>query len=164
MLFDVHGSVGTPCGKDLHVKRGILPDLLMPVKIVDGIVGGAKEGDAALFDKSPCTHTGLGELFVAEFPYLLGIVFTQMSVKIEIPLKFEMAPVIEGITDRLSQTRCPFDELVVIGCLAGYVFFLDAAASHEAPFVVVASKPYLGDVVELSVLRDLFGRDMAVII
>ena len=76
-----------------------------------------------------------------------------------------MAPVIEGITDALADDLGPFDEFfVVAGFLAGDVFFRHARAAHQAPLVVIAAQPYLGDGFVAQVLIDLPRTDVTVVV
>ena len=41
---------------------------------------------------------------------------------------------------------------------------VDAVGAHQAPLVVVAAQPNLGDVLETLVLPDLLGRNVAVVV
>ena len=75
-----------------------------------------------------------------------------------------MAPVIQRIADQLWKRFSPCLEFLSVGSVAGDVLFIDAVGTHLTPLVMVASKPYLGDVLELAVLADLLGIDMAVIV
>ena len=53
--------------------------------------------------------------------------------------------------------------LEVIG-VAGDKALLHAGRPHDPPLVVVAAEPDLGDVLELPVLRDVLGRQVAVVV
>ena len=75
-----------------------------------------------------------------------------------------MAPVIQGIADSLAQALCPLAELLVIGSIPGDILFFYTAGAHETPFVMIAAQPYLGDIIKLTILSDLSGIDMAVIV
>ncbi len=70
----------------------------------------------------------------------------------------------KGIADCLSDNLCPFKEFLLVGSIAGDKAFVNAAGTHKAPFVMVAAKPYLGDVFELAVFCNLSGIDVAVVI
>ena len=75
-----------------------------------------------------------------------------------------MAPVEQGVADSLAQALSPFAELLVIGSVTGDVLFVHTARTHETPLVVIAAQPYLSDVVELTILSNLLGIDMAMVV
>ena len=75
-----------------------------------------------------------------------------------------MAPMIQGVPDGQGQCLGPLLELLPIGCVAGDIFLVHAEGAHEPPLVVVAPQPDLGDVLELPVLVDLPGDQMAVVV
>jgi hypothetical protein len=47
---------------------------------------------------------------------------------------------------------------------AGDIFFGDAVGAHDAPLVVVATQPNLGDVLKTDIFIDLLGIQMTVVI
>ena len=104
------------------------------------------------------------KLRIAEIPYLLSGLGTEMTGIAEVALQLQVAPVIERVADGLLQGLCPLLELLTIRCIAGDVVLIYAVGAHLTPLVVVAAQPYLGNVVELSVLGNLLGIDVAVVI
>ena len=75
-----------------------------------------------------------------------------------------MAPVEQRIADRFSETFGPLKELLFSRGISCDIAFFYAAGTHEAPFIMIASEPYLRDVFKLSVFCDLFRINMAMII
>ena len=70
----------------------------------------------------------------------------------------------ERVADGFSKAFSPFEELLLVGSIAGDVFLIHATGTHETPFVMVSTKPYLGDILKLTVLIDFLRIDVAVII
>ena len=66
--------------------------------------------------------------------------------------------------ESMEESLSPFLEFLTVGGIAGDVVFIHAVRAHCAPFVMVTSQPYLGDVVKFPVLCDLLGIDVAVVI
>ena len=163
-LLDVHGLVGPPGGKDFDAEAVVFRNLFVPFQRVRRVVRGADQGHVALFDQIADAHGGLGQLFVAQVPNFIRRLLIQYAVVAEISLQLQMAPVEQRIADGLAQAFCPFAELLVVGGIAGDIFLLHAEGTHQAPLVMVAAQPYLGDVVEMPVLRDFPGVDMAMVI
>ena len=129
----------------------------MPFKRVHGVVGGADDLNAGACDKPTDAHVRLCKLLVAKLPNLLGGAAVEHSVIAEITLKLKVAPVQKRIAHSLSENLRPFLELFTVRSVSGDVFLVNSGRAHQTPLVVVASQPYLRDVVETSVLRDLTG-------
>ena len=55
-------------------------------------------------------------------------------------------------------------ELLPVGSVASDVLFLHTVGAHNAPLVVVAAQPDLGDVVKAAVFVNFLGIDMAVVV
>ena len=55
-------------------------------------------------------------------------------------------------------------ELFIVRCAAGDVIFFNTVGAHNAPLVVVAAQPQLGDVGETPILPNILGIDVAVIV
>ena len=75
-----------------------------------------------------------------------------------------MAPVIKRIADGLSENLGPFKEFFLIGGIACDKAFLHSAGTHKTPLVVIAAKPYLGDIVEFAVFGNFSRVNMTVVI
>ena len=73
-----------------------------------------------------------------------------------------MAPVIEGISDGKAQGLRPFLELLPIVGVPGDEALVHAGRAHQAPFVVIAAQPDLGDVLKAPILPDLLRVQVAV--
>ncbi|MBA7589109.1 hypothetical protein ES708_31184 [subsurface metagenome] len=71
---------------------------------------------------------------------------------------------IKWISQAAGHGLCPLLELLIITRIAGAVAFGHTIGSHCPPFVVVAVKPNLGQILELMVVGDLLSRQVAVII
>lgn len=163
-LFDVHGLIGSPCGTYNYIEAVVLCDLFVPLQRINGVIGGADESHIALLDDVAHAHGRLLEFCIAEIPDFVGGLGVQYTVIAEISLQLQVAPVEERIADSFAEALSPFTEFVVIGGIAGYVLLVNTAGAHEAPLVVIAAQPYLSDVVELTVLCDLLGVDVAVVV
>ena len=75
-----------------------------------------------------------------------------------------MAPVIQGIADELGHGLGPGLELLAVAAVAGHILLIHAVGAHLTPLIVIAAQPNLCDIVELAVLINLLGIDMAVVI
>ena len=75
-----------------------------------------------------------------------------------------MAPVVQGVADQLWKGLGPSLEFLPVRSVAGDIFFINAVGTHLTPFVVVASQPYLSDILKFAVLTDFLGINMAVIV
>ena len=71
-LLDINNLVGTPCGDHGDVKALVRLDLLMILKRIDRIIRSAYELNIRHLHHAACRETGLGELSVAEIPYLFS--------------------------------------------------------------------------------------------
>ena len=163
-LFNVHRLVGSPGGQYLYIKALVFRDLFVPFQRIDGIIGGADQCHIALADQIAHAHGGLLQFGIAQIPDLVGGSLAQHAGVSEVSLQLQMAPVKQRVADGLAQTLGPFAELFVVGGIAGDIFLLHAAGTHKAPFVVVAAQPHLRDIVELSILGNLSGIDVAVVV
>ncbi len=66
-----------------------------------------------------------------------------------------MTPVKQRIADGFLQCLRPFLEFFSVWCVSGDITLLHTIGTHLAPFVMVSAKPYLCDVLKLSVLCDV---------
>ena len=173
-LIDVDGLVGAEGGADLDLDGGVGRDLLMPLEGVDGIVGGADEGDVGLLDDAAHGEARIVlQLFVAEVPGFLGGLGSQGLVEAEELPELQVAPVVHGVADGHLQGLDKLQVALVGGLVAGDVVLADAVGAHDAPLVVVAevaavgvlaAEPDFDQVVEAAVFVDLAGRDVAVVV
>ena len=136
----------------------------MPLQRINRIIGGADQGNIALLDQITNAHGRLLQFFIAQVPYFISGILVQNAGVTEVSLQFQMAPVEQGVADSLAQALSPFAELLVIGSVTGDVLFVHTAGTHETPLVVIAAQPYLSDVVELTILSNLLGIDMAMVV
>ena len=75
-----------------------------------------------------------------------------------------MSPVIQRVADCLTDTFSPFQEFLFIGSVSCNELLIYTAGTHEAPFVMIAAKPYLGNIVEFAVICYFCRIDVAVIV
>ncbi len=71
---------------------------------------------------------------------------------------------IERVAQRLRHRLGPGLKLLPVAARAGAVFLGDAVRAHGAPLVVIAVEPNRGKRPEFVVLRDLLGRQVAVVV
>ena len=163
-LFNSQCPVRPEGGINLDCAGGISLDLLMVTQVIGGIVGGADNGYVGAFDDATDGHIRLPNAFVAGFPDLISSSRGEGSIHIKIPFQLQMGPVIEGVANGAGQNFGPGVKLFPVRGIAGDHSFGSAIGTHGAPFVVVAAQPSLGDVVKLTVLCNLSGIHMAVVI
>ncbi len=159
-----HGLIGPESGQHHGRGGGIGGQQLMGFQIVHGIIGGADHLDVGFADNAPRCHIGLrqnGVAFVVDFH---GVVAVQRLCDAEVALQLQMGPMIQGVADEIGNGLGPFLEFLGGRSLTGDVIFGNAAGTHGAPLVVVTAQPNLSNVLELTVLGDLSGVDVAVIV
>ena len=173
-LVDVDGLIRTEGGSHSELDGGIFFDLLVPVQVVDGVIGGADEGHVALLDEAADGQLGVMlELVVAQVPDFLSGVAVQHAVVAEEGVQLQVGPVVHRVADGHGQSLSELLEALAVRLVAGDVLLRHAVGAHDAPLVVVAevaavrvaaAQPDLSDVVEAAVLVDLTGRNVAVVI
>ena len=75
-----------------------------------------------------------------------------------------MSPVVEWISKGIRNSLGPGTEFLFWRSIAGDVRFWNPIGPHGPPFVVVMTKPEIGDVFPTLVSSDLIWREMGVII
>jgi hypothetical protein len=75
-----------------------------------------------------------------------------------------MSPVVEGITKGVRDSLGPGTEFLFGRSTAGYVRFWNPTGPHGSPFVVVVTKPEIGDVFPTLVSGHFIWREMGVIV
>ena len=75
-----------------------------------------------------------------------------------------MRPVVKRIADELRQSLRPFLEFLPVGGIPGDILFFHTVCPHLTPLIVVAAKPYLGDILKFPVFKYLLRIYVAVII
>ena len=135
----------------------------MPLQRINGIVGGADQGNVGSFDQAAYRPLVL-QLLVAQIPYLLCGISAQMAGVAKVSLQLQMAPVVQRIADKLFQGLSPFLEFLAVSSISGDIFFIDTIGTHLTPFVVISAQPYLGNVFKFSVFCDFSGVDMTMVI
>ena len=136
----------------------------MPLKAVGRVVGGANHADVGLLDQVAAGEAGLGELSVGKVPDLLGGLAVEDALVAKVALELQVAPLKDRVTHATAQSLGPLLELLASRGIAGDEALVDAVGAHQAPLVVVAAQPDLGDVLEALVIPDLLGRDVAVVV
>ena len=104
------------------------------------------------------------QLLVAQVPSFLSGITVQMTGVVKVSLQLQVAPMIQLVADQLRHGLSPLLEFLTVGSISGDVFLINAVRTHLTPFVMVAAQPYLGDVLELTILSDFSWIDMAVIV
>ena len=162
--LDAQGGIGAHGGNDLNVKTVVGGNLLVPLKAVGGVVGSADHADVGLFDQVAAGKAGLSELGVGKVPDLLSGFAVQDALVAKVTLKLQVAPLKDGVAHATAQGLGPLLELLASRCIAGNEALVDAVGTHQAPLVVVAAQPNLGDVFKTLVVPDLLGRNVAVVV
>ena len=162
--LDAQSGVGTHGRDDLDVEALVGGNLLVPLKAVGGVVGGANHADVGLLDQVAAGEAGLGELSVGEVPDLLGGLAVEDALVAKVALELQVAPLKDGVAHATTQGLGPLLELLASGGVTGNEALVNAVGAHQAPLVVVAAQPDLGDVLKTLVIPDLLGRDVAVVV
>ena len=173
-LADVEGLIRAEGGSHGELDGGVFLELLVPVQVVDGVIGGADEGNIALLDQA--AHSQLGivlQLVVAQVPHFLSGVAVQHAVVAKEHMQLKVGPVVHRVADGHGQSLCKLLEALAVGLITGDVLLGHTVGTHHAPLVVVAevaairvaaAQPHLSDVVKAAVLVDLTGRNVAVVV
>ena len=173
-LVDVDGLIRTEGGSHSELDGGIFFDLLVPVQVVDGVIGGADEGHVALLDQAADGQLGIVlQLVVAQVPHFLSGVAVQHAVVAKENVQLQIGPVVHGVADGHGQSLGKLLEALAVGLITGDVLLGHAVGTHHAPLIMIAevaavrvtaAQPHLSNVLEAAVLVDLAGRNMAVIV
>ena len=163
-LFQVHRFVRTP-GRQHRYRETLVPrQLFMPFQRIRRIVRGADGIHVAHHDQAPGGISFALQLRVGQFPYFPGGILVQDSFIAEESAQLQMAPVIQGIADRLANNLRELVKLFPVGSVAGNILFRHPGRPHQAPLVVVPSQPDLGNVLIPDILPDFPGIQVAVIV
>ena len=164
-LFQIHGLIRTPGGQHRDGEGLVRVQLLMILQGVHGIIGGADGVHIAHENEATAAEALAVELFPGQVPDLLGGVLIQDALIAEEAAELQMAPVVDGVADGLAQHLGKLQELIMVGgLLAGDVFLRHAGGAHEAPLVMIAAQPDLGNVVITDVFPDFLRVQMAVVV
>ena len=163
LSLDIHALIGTECGKNLGGESA-LGDLLVILKRISGIVGGAKKVNVGVYDQVLCAHRGRSKLLSGNIPDRVTVLLAENQVTVKVTLKLKMAPVIKRIADQLGHNGAVRLELIIVRTVAGDVLLIYAAGAHCSPLIVVAVQPNLGNVGITLILCDLLGGKVTVII
>ena len=105
-----------------------------------------------------------GQHLVGARPDHWSRTFIQQFFDSEIPLEFEMGPMVERVAQRVRHGTCPGQELVVRSRGAGAEWLLDSVGPHGPPLVMIAFEPDLKQIREAAVHGDPARRKMVVIV
>ena len=162
---DREALVGAPGGEDLRPERGVGRDGGVVLERVDGVVRGAERLDAGARDQPARGEPGLRDDGVGTLPDLVrGVAGEQQVVDAEVARQLQVAPVVHRVAQRVRHRLGELPELLARRGVAGDEALVDAVRAHDAPLVVVGAEPDLGDVLPAFVLRDLRGREVAVVV
>ncbi len=162
--LDTQRRVGAHGRNDLGIEAVVGGDLLVPLKAVGRVVSGADHAHAALLDEVAAGKVGLGELGVGEVPDLLRGLAVEDALVAKVALELEVAPLKDGVAHATPEGLGPLLELLARIGVTGDIALLNAVGAHEAPLVVVAAEPDLGDGLKALVLPDLLRGDVAVVV
>ncbi len=71
-----------------------------------------------------------------------------------------MRPVENGISDSVRHNLGVLHKLLKVSLVAGDIALVNTHLAHQAPLIVIAAEPALGDVRELSVVINFLYRKM----
>ena len=163
-FFQVHGLVRAPGRQHRHREGFVRRQLFMPLQAVHRIIRCA-DGLHIAHHNEPAGGIALFlQLRVGQFPDFPGCLPVQDAFITEEPAKLQVAPVIQGIADSLSQHLRVLFKLFPVRGIAGDILFRHPCGPHQAPFIVVSAQPHLGDVFIPDILPDFLRAQMAVII
>ena len=162
-LIDAQRLVRAEGGKD-GSGQVVGGDFFVVGEIIGWVIGGAESGDVEFAEDAAGGEFRVGEHLVGTAPDARGALFVEKLVDAEVAFQFEMGPVKERVAQGMGHRGGPGAEFVQRRGGAGAEFLGHAVGAHGAPFVMVASEPNLGEVVELAVLGDVADREVAMII
>ncbi len=138
----------------------------MESKVVNRIIRGAHCVDIELLhDASYRKVVVLLELSVGFFVNSLCVLGVEYLMDSEIALEFKVSPVVERISQCMLHGVSPCKELIKWICiLSGYQLFFHPIGAHRTPFVVITSKPSIGNGHEALVLSNLLWIEVTVIV
>jgi hypothetical protein len=160
---NINRLVGAESREDLGRQRGG-GDGLVPGEIVGGVVRGAHRLHLKLAQDPVRAQFGRGQPRVGLLPHTWSALGVQQLIDAEVALQLQMRPVIQRIAQGRRHRTGPRLEFLDRRSAAGAVAFGHSIGPHRAPFIVIAFQPDFEEVLELSVLSHVFGRQVAMII
>ena len=162
--FDAKCCIRTHSGNNLHVEGGVGSDLLVPLKAICRVIGGADHADIRAANQLTAGEIVLCKLGVGQLPYLLSGLGVEHALIAKETLELQVAPLKNGVANATLQGLRPLLELLASRGVTGDKALVHAVGTHKAPLVVVAAQPDLGDGFKTLVLENLLGGNMAVIV
>ena len=160
--LDVHSLVGTECGVYLDLKGLVLRKLLVEVKIVYRVVGGEELLDVAHGNELP--RSQFLQLLVAPVKDVLGGLGGENVLYAEVPLQFEVSPVIDRVADGVGHDFGVLHELLEVALVPRDIALVNAHFAHEPPLVMISAQPALGYRGKLLVVIYLLYAEVTVVI
>ena len=161
-LIHIHSLVRAIGGQHFDGKAFVLRHLIMPVQIIDGIIGGADGLYIKLFHQ--LTSGIVLQLLVAAVVDLIGIIGSQRLHNTKGSLQFQMAPMIHGVADQFRHDLRKGTELFAAIGRAGHHVFAYAVGSHQAPLIMIAAQPNLRNIIKFAVFCNVLRADMTMIV
>ena len=136
----------------------------MPPQIVGRVIRSTEHTDIHPFKQSPDGEPVLTKESVAPVVYPACAARVERLRDTEIPLKFEMGPMVQRVAHGVLYGFSPLHELGIAVRTSGNEMLVHTVRPHGPPFIVVPSQPYLCNVIETAVLRYHTGIQMVVVI
>ena len=164
-LINNERFVWTPCRAHLDIKGRIGGNGLMVFERIHRIIGRADDLDLGFFHQTPAGEIWLREKRVAvvvNAPCGFGI--EQATVDSKVTRELDVRPMVERVAQQLRHGSGVLLELFPRRRIAGAETLVDSCRAHRPPLVVVATKPKGGHIVPAHIVRNLLGRQMAMIV
>ena len=163
-LLDIHGFVRTPSGDHLNLETA-LSRHLMPVEVIDGIIGRADTLHMIAAHEATGAVLGEFQFLVALIIDLPGRLRREELRDTEGGLQFQMRPVIQRVPEGIRDGLSPFLKFLPVRRLRTRTIFLrHAIGTHGTPFIMVPAEPELRNALEMVIGGNHLGDEVAMVI
>ena len=131
---------------------------------VNGVVRGADHPHIGTFHQLTGQKIGLCQLRIAFFPDGRGRFGAKAVINAEIAGKLQLRPIEKRTAQQVVHCLRIFQELVIVGSIAGAIPLRHPVGTHLPPLVVVTAQPELRHVVPTAVFRNLLRGEMAMVV
>ena len=137
----------------------------MPGQVATRVICGAHHGHIAAANHPPDAHGRVAaQFFVAQIPHSLRCLPVQDTRVAEVVLQFQVTPVVHRVSNGSGQHLGKLLEFFPSRSLSGDELLWYAVGAHKPPLIVVSPQPHLGKILKVSILPDILGVNVAVVI